>query len=227
MPTLMLDTEGATADDIPTGTLKVAGYVTGSGAVPWTAQDWGLFPHSAHIRIDQRAGNHLGPHDSDVLDVEPGAAAPAEVPDWVKARIAAGITWSTIYASGGTWPNIKAALDSAGPRGWYYGHVNAWYADWNLNLAGATALLGHQTNGITIVAVQWASPTSNPNTIVPGGTLTLRQANVDISVTADDWFPAPGVTPPAALTGILIEPKTTGLYTGRDITSTDGGTTWK
>ena len=38
------------------------------------------------------------------------------------------------------------------------------------------------------MAVQWASPTSNPNTIVPGGTQTLADANIDISVTIPSWF---------------------------------------
>ena len=45
---------------------------------------------------------------------------------------------------------------------------------------------------MTCRAVHWASPTSNPGTIVPGGTLTLAQAQVDLSVAEDAWHPAPG-----------------------------------
>lgn len=40
------------------------------------------------------------------------------------------------------------------------------------------------------VAIQWASPTSNPDTIVAPGH-TLRSANCDLSVTLKDWHPVP------------------------------------
>jgi hypothetical protein len=46
------------------------------------------------------------------------------------------------------------------------------------------------------VAIQWASPTSNPDTVVADG-VTIRQANVDLSVTVRDWHPLPAVKPPA------------------------------
>lgn len=47
-----------------------------------------------------------------------------------------------------------------------------------------------------IVAWQWASPTSNPDTIVADG-VTIRQANCDLSVTLTDWHPIPPAAPPA------------------------------
>lgn len=46
---------------------------------------------------------------------------------------------------------------------------------------------GHPPAGHKIVAVQWASPSSNPDTPLPRSSLTLRQANCDLSVTLDYW----------------------------------------
>jgi hypothetical protein len=164
--------------------------------------------------------------------VESGAATPAGAVGWVKARITAGITWSTIYGTDSTLAAVKAALDAAGPAGWYSGHVNVWLADWNLSESGAAVLIGTLIHGMTCVAVQWASPTSNPRTIVPGGTATLQQANVDLSVADANWHPAPAVTPPpppppppAALYGILVTGQM-GNPVARAVKSLDNGKTW-
>jgi hypothetical protein len=60
-------------------------------------------------------------------------------------------------------------------------------ADWSLSEAEAAKIL--TTSGdYPVVAVQWASPTSNPNTLVPGSHLTLSEANVDLSITVASWF---------------------------------------
>ena len=50
-------------------------------------------------------------------------------------------------------------------------------ADWNLSehLAGLAAYGD-------VYAGQWASPTSNPNTVIPGTNHTLATANVDLNV---------------------------------------------
>jgi hypothetical protein len=227
---VMLDTIGSTNTHIPTSTAKVAGYVTGSSDIIWPQADWDHFPHSAHIRIDQSPDGRM-PLQSDVLDVESGAATADTAVAWIKARMHAGITWSTIYGGADTLAAVRQALDAAGPHGWYWGHVNAWLADWNLNETSATAMLGQQSSGLTIIAVQWASPTSNPHTPVPGGSgETLSQANIDISVTTDSWMPAPGTPPPppAVRHGILVEASaTSGTYSGRNVASSDGGATWR
>jgi hypothetical protein len=44
---------------------------------------------------------------------------------------------------------------------------------------------------MTCVGVQWASPSSNPNTVLPGPSgKTLREANVDLSVVDAGWVPS-------------------------------------
>ena len=45
------------------------------------------------------------------------------------------------------------------------------------------------------VAFQWASPSSNPDTIVAGH-VTVKAANVDLSVTLTDWHPIPPAPAP-------------------------------
>jgi len=194
MTTTMIDTVGANVSSIPVTAEKVAGYVTGSGVVPWTAADWARFPHSGWVRIDQSPDAHA-PMFSDVLDVENLAATPKTVPGWVKTRMDAGKPFSDIYASRSIVGPVVAALKAAGPAGWYDRHVRLWLADWNLSHNDAAALIGTRLDGLLIVAVQWASPSSNPDTPLPGSHLTLRQANCDLSVTADYWHAPPGAPP--------------------------------
>ncbi|MGP0047848.1 MAG: hypothetical protein ACLPZR_03225, partial [Solirubrobacteraceae bacterium] len=76
-----------------------------------------------------------------------------------------------------------------------------WEADWNLSEAEATARLGTDLgNGAIIASIQFASPTSNPDTVIPGTSITLAQANADLSVTLDAWMakaaPAPAPAKP-------------------------------
>ncbi len=195
---VMIDAIRVNAHNIPRGTPKVAGYVTGTGAVPWTATQWDYFPHAGHVRIDQSpALAAFSAGKADVADVESFAGTIGSFVSAVRARIAAGATerWSTIYGTDATIAAAATQLQSAGPHGWYYGHVDCWLADWNLDEAQAVAVIARQIHGLTCRAVQWASPTSNPGTVVPGGTLTLAQAQVDLSVAEDTWHSAPSSPP--------------------------------
>lgn len=191
----MVDATHANAGNISTAVAKVAGYVTGTPDVEWTDADWQRFPNSGHVRIEQGHGNLLL-DGVDVYDVEAGALSPGMMPDIIKQRIGQGHQWTTIYAGHAKLQACRLALEQAGQHGWYYGHVDAWLADWNLTRDQARSLLGHELYGLTVRAVQWASPTSNPGTAVPWSSVTLAQAQVDLSVTQDDWHAAKVVTPP-------------------------------
>src|SRR5215469_1285863 len=190
----MIDAIRINAHNIPRTTPKVAGYVTGTVDIQWTAVQWNSFPRSGHVRIDQSpslaafAAGH-----ADVADVEFLAGTVGSFVGAVRRRIAAGPAerWSTIYGTDSTIASAAAELQAGGPHGWYYGHVDCWLADWNLNEVEAAALVGRLIHGLTCRAVQWASPSSNPRTIVPGGTIPLSQAQVDLSVAEDTWHPAP------------------------------------
>jgi hypothetical protein len=196
---VMIDAIRVNAHNIPRSTPKVAGYVTGTGVVPWTATQWAYFPHAGKVRIDQSPALAVfSAGHADVADVESQAGTIGSFIKAVRARIAAGVRWSTIYGTEATLAAAAAELAAAGAHGWYYGHVDCWLANWDLNEAEAAVLIGRLVHGLTCRAVQWASPSSNPRTIVPGGTLTLAQAQVDLSVAEDTWHPRPVSPPPTA-----------------------------
>jgi hypothetical protein len=109
--------------------------------------------------------------------METGAATEGTVIAQCLVRQAKG-WWSFAYVSQVNLAGLQDAARAAGLTRLQY-----WVANWNLDEAEAAAQLGGD-----IVAVQWASPTSNPDTIVPGGTQTLADANIDISVTIPSWF---------------------------------------
>ena len=219
----MIDTIGTNAHNIPAGTARVAGYITGTGGVRWSAGDWRPFPIADRVLIDQSPMFTRLSLDADVVDAEPHAAAPASVVDWVRGRIAARMTWSVIYGTAATLLAVRAAMESADPPGWWHGHVRAWLANWDLDQEEAAKIIGTQEAGMTCVAVQWASPASNPRTLVPRSSLTLAEANVDLSVCDASWRPALELPVPMPLRlGYLV----TGQYSGRPVSSADGGKTW-
>jgi hypothetical protein len=228
----MIDAIGASAGHIPTAAPKVAGYVTGTGPVPWTAAHWAQFPHSGHVRIDQSpSGGTYAAGDADVYDIENLAGIPSHFPGLVKVRLAAGKAFSDFYASRSDVPSVVQALNGAGAAGWWHGHVRLWLADWSLNLNEAENLIGTHLDGLLVVAVQWASPSSNPGTNLPGTGLTLREANCDLSVTADYWHAAPVLPPPPpppvkALDGYVVTVGGAGGFAGRTVVSHDGGKSW-
>lgn len=199
---------------------KVAYYITGSGVVPWS---------SADVEKLRRRGVELIPIAQDdsvrnfrefrtlVVDVEPGCYVNSRAALVVRLRADLGLR-TTLYTPVSNW---QALTDECTAHG-VLGHVDWGIADWNLDRAAAERFI-QQHAGARVVWVQWASPSSNPRTILPGSVRTLAQANVDLSVTLASWGekpapsrrkrathkvrkvagkakqPAKKVTPPAAL----------------------------
>lgn len=233
MTTTMIDSIHGTAHNIPATTLKVAGYVTGSTDIRWTEADWQRFPNAGRVRIDEGYPTFL-PLSCDVFGVEPRALSPVQAAMGVATRVEHGIKWTTIYASDFYLSKVEQALVAMGEsrgHGWWHGHVNCWLADWNLSEHDAAAKLGTLIHGMTCVAVQWASPSSNPSTPLPGNpSLTLKQANCDLSVTADDWYPPPNFKPVVISSGYLIPATGQGaapqFALAKMVHSSDGGRTW-
>jgi hypothetical protein len=206
--TPMIDATHANLARIPANVAaavaKVAGYDSGTSDIQWTPADFSRFPHAGHVRLEQGYTWTLPQIlNCEGFDVERGAVTPQVAAAGVQARINAGIQWTTIYGSDGSLAAVQAALKAFGPS-WYYGHVDCWLADWNLDEAQAAAKLGTEIHGMTCRAVQWASPATNPGTVIPGTTLTLAQAQADLSVTEAAWHayvapaaPKPPVPAPA------------------------------
>jgi|SRR5215469_7344905 len=114
----------------------VAGYVTGSPDIVWTAADWARFPGIPHVEIDQ--GFTGAPvYSATVQDVETGAWTPGSVPSWQSHCTAPR---PTVYCNQSTLPAVLAT-------GW---RGNLWLAipGWQNGAALPSA------PGCTVVAVQ-------------------------------------------------------------------------
>ena len=175
-----VDTIHAYVNNIPADSSaiqQVNGYITernpGDG-IKWTEQDWARFPNYVKKRIAQLPQNDPA---ADILDVEPGGATDPTAVAWVKARHDAKQA-AHIYVDSANVQSLDDALKAADELSQTY----LWLADWNLNETEATALLGTDYGGLRVEMVQWASPSSNPNTILPGTNYTLKNAGCDLSV---------------------------------------------
>ena len=194
----------------------LAGYVTGSAGVDWPGDEWGkLHPHVGLFRYDQTPGLALfGSGAADGADIERGAGTVGAFIDQARKREARG-WYSWAYIDQADYPGLHGEVHSAGLKRVQYGIAN-----WNDNLAQATAQLGPE-----VVFVQWASPSSNPNTPVPL-TLghTLRQLNVDLNATRPGWFARKAAPPPPHHVGVVVTKDAAGDLTAAAVTSADGKT---
>jgi len=226
-----VDTIHADVNKVPTTEIDVAGYVSGTSDIEWTAGDWARFHASRRIRIWQGYGPKPAISGFEVIDIETGAVTPQQAADEVALRVAANIQWTLLYGGRDALAQTAALIRAKGNHVWN-GHVLAWLADWNLNRDQAASLISTYIDGMTCVGVQWASPSSNPHTLLPGSTLTLAQANCDLSVVSAGYVPnsAPGLPvtplptpPPVQLHGMLVRlPDGTPMA----VRSADGGHTW-
>lgn len=224
---LMVDAEGANSGNVPLNTPYVQAYVTGIDAVPWSPSQIARFAHSIVFKMAQNAGPTPDPRSYHGLDVENRAYTPQEAAAQVDQRVKFGIPWTTIYGGDSALADTATAVQAYG-NGIWIGHVNCILADWNLNLAEATAKIGTMIHGMTCVGVQWASPSSNPNTILPGSQMTLSQANCDLNAVDVNWrpdiwnvVPPPPPPPPAVLHGLLVTTDDAGVFRATQVTSTD------
>jgi hypothetical protein len=118
--TTVYDCEGANLASlsIPPGVL-LAGYVTGSGTVPWTAEQFAQHPTA--IRIDQSPADTPADETADMIDVELEAGTIADVPGWLSgARISfhdatrPGQRWPAVYVEQSEVTPVANAIDAAG-----------------------------------------------------------------------------------------------------------------
>jgi hypothetical protein len=176
----MIDAIHGCVSSIPARAPKVAGYVTGSGDVQWTAQDWARFATTAKVRINQMPGTD--PLLGDVLDVEDGAWTNEEAAQACKERQQHRLEINLYTSQGNVTPLLNACVAAGVTAG------NLWVANYSLSEAEATAMVVHRSGPWPIQAVQWAAPQSNPDTLIPGSSLTLAAGNCDLSVTAPGWM---------------------------------------
>jgi hypothetical protein len=176
----MIDAIHDNVSSIPANAPKVAGYVTGTADIEWTAADWARFATTAKIRINQWPDSD--PLLGDVLDVETGAWTNEQAAQASLARQENGLQVNLYTSQDNVTPLVNACIAVGVTIG------NLWVANWSLSAEQATALVAQRYGPWPVQAVQWASPSSNPDTLIPGSTLTLLQGNCDLSVTASTWL---------------------------------------
>lgn len=178
------DATGANVTHLPSG--QHAGYVTGSGSVPWSAAQLGADP--GVIRIDQSPVNTALDELADVLDVENGAATIADVVPWCRAALAnfhagarPGQRSPAVYCSRkGTFSvtNVVNALTAAKVTG-----IGLWIADWNNDLAQATREVSDSVPGLAnpypVIGRQWQNAGTFDRNVFSVPWLTARSVKLD------------------------------------------------
>ena len=149
------DATGSNFTSLPEGLGIVAGYVTGSEGVAWSAEQWAA--HPAAIRIDQSPVNTALDETADVLDYERGAATLDDIAPWSLAARAAwaraarpGQRHPAVYASESNLTPVCDALAAARVTG-----VGLFVADWTGSRDDAVAMLEASSGPYPVIGVQY------------------------------------------------------------------------
>lgn len=170
------DATGSNFTALPEGLGVVAGYVTGSGGVPWSAEQWAAHPNA--IRIDQSPVNTSADETADVLDFEQGAATLADIAPWALAARAAyarvarpGQRHPAVYASASSLTAVCDTLAAVRVTG-----VGLWVADWTGNRDAAVAMLQASSGPYPVIGVQWTDAGEYDRDVFLESWLTARSA---------------------------------------------------
>lgn len=154
--TLMYDATHANIGQLPPNA-TYAGYVTGSGSVPWTTADLKKFPDVVRIAQSPNLGIDEGVH-ADILDVENQAATLADCAPWARHELDAfasgarpGQRSPGIYTSASQVTNVVNALIAGGIKS----GIGLWVANWNLSVSPAQAAINLASGPFPVIAVQF------------------------------------------------------------------------
>ena len=102
------------ASGIPVDTPVVAGY--GDGMLPgqpWSSADWARFPNAIKLVV-VLFPQHVG----DILDIENGAASPADAPGWCDRFSRPGRRAPSLYVNRSNWAAVRAAVGARSVDYW-------------------------------------------------------------------------------------------------------------
>jgi hypothetical protein len=144
----MFDT--AFNDQFPAGAAAYAAYVDGDiGNQPNYAYIVNAFPKAQHLSIALFSSDN-----ADVLDVEPGASAAADIPGWYARQVVRGVPRPVIYASASTMDTEVLSVLSEG------GIARAKTRLWTAHYGVGEHICGPDTCGALSVnadGTQWTS----------------------------------------------------------------------
>src|ERR1700728_1804722 len=135
-PATMIDAIHDNVSNIPADALKVAGYVTGTSDVEWTAADGARFATTSKVHVNQWPGSN--PLIGDVLDVEPGAWTNEGAAQACAERKKNGLPINLYSSQDNLTPMLNACIAAGVTAG------NLWVANYNLSIEEATALVVHR-----------------------------------------------------------------------------------
>lgn len=166
-----VDCLGADAFRLPSGIPAIWPYITGTPDVVWDEREIARIGAKHVYRINQ---GYNSPSDlyGDEFDLEAGAYTLGAVVDLTRRR--RQHSWSTRwYVTWTSYGQVKGELADAGIDQSVFYHI----ADWNLTQHYADLELHGD-----VFAGQWASPTTNPSTTLPGYGYTLAELGADLNV---------------------------------------------
>lgn len=149
------DATGANFSHLPPG-IQHAGYTTGSGSVPWTAEQFKADPHA--IRIDQTPASTIWDATADVQDFENGAVSLDELAPRTKLMKTSfaqgtrpGQREPCVYASASNLTAVCNALIHGG----VLSGVGLWVAHYGIGAAEAQAMIDQANGPFPVVGVQY------------------------------------------------------------------------
>lgn len=158
----------------------VAAYSNGKFANFGAAK--AAFSHLNLLEIDVKNQGIGNAGDFEAGDMDPSLAG-----SWAKGRIEAGVHRPVLYFQVSSWPAIMRSLKAAGIA---RKQVRIWTAHWTGKPHRCSSKCGFGVTG-TADATQWASADSKHRTLPP----PYVGRNVDVSLTAPNFFAAPAPAP--------------------------------
>lgn len=165
---------------VPPGVL-MAGYITGTDGVPWTAPQWAAHPTA--IRIDQSPVNTPADELADIIDMESEAATLGDLAEWVHAARLAydtaarpGQRRPAIYMNE---PNVTPVVNTLIAAG-ITSDVNLWVAQ-EMPPHAAIEKLNAAGGPFPIVGIQYGFETDH-----------------DVSLFSNTWLNTVSARPPAS-----------------------------
>lgn len=173
---------------------QVALYDTGSGGIAASAADYAAHPGAIHIDQDANAGDAT----ADILDVETGAATPAEVPGWLDRARAAfragrrpGQRWPGVYVNGSNLTTVANAVMAAGVGV----PVPIWLAEWNGNESADAAQIANTSGNFPLIGIQFMNNGTYDSDIFSSAWLNNQSGGPVATPTSTDYniaAPPPG-----------------------------------